>query len=77
MSELFDELTRILGSRLPRRQAIRLIVGGTVGTYLALRWPKMAWAATVSPTEEACTENPVACRKRAGKADQCCPQDTD
>ena len=38
MSKLFDDVSRILGSPLPRRQAVRLIVGGLAGGYLA-RWP--------------------------------------
>lgn len=44
MSKLFDDVSRILGSPLPRRQAVRLIVGGLAGGYLA-RWPGKAMAA--------------------------------
>jgi hypothetical protein len=35
MSELFDDISRIVGSKIPRRQALRLIVRGLTGTTLA------------------------------------------
>lgn len=44
MAKLFDDVSRILGSPLPRRHAVRLIVGGLVGGYAA-RWPGKAMAA--------------------------------
>jgi hypothetical protein len=44
MSEIFDDLARILGSRLPRREALRLILGGLAGSCLGPLWPR--WAAS-------------------------------
>lgn len=37
MSELFDDITRIVGSRMPRRQALRLISGAFVGAVTGAR----------------------------------------
>lgn len=48
MSELFDDISRVLGSSIPRRQAIRLIVGGVTGAFFmsGSLMPKRAWATT-------------------------------
>jgi hypothetical protein len=35
MSELFDDISRIVGSQIPRRQALRLIVGGITAAVLS------------------------------------------
>jgi hypothetical protein len=60
MSELFDDLSRILGSKMPRREAIRLVLVGVAGTYLGLLWPRSARAAD---PEIVCglLTNPVLC----------------
>lgn len=47
MAKLFDDVSRILGSPLPRRHAVRLLVGGLAGSYMA-RWPGKAMAATIA-----------------------------
>ncbi len=44
MAGRFDDLTRILGSGLNRRDALRLSVATVAGSYLSLVWPKAAWA---------------------------------
>lgn len=47
MTNLFDDWSRIAASRLPRRDAIKLILGGVAGTYLGLIWPGSASAQQV------------------------------
>lgn len=39
MDHRFDDLSRILASKLPRREVIRLLVGGLGASYLARLWP--------------------------------------
>ena len=40
MSELFDDISRILARKIPRRQSLRLIAGGLAGGAVALLWPR-------------------------------------
>lgn len=44
MDHRFDDLSRILASKLPRREVIRLLVGGLGASYLARLWPGAALA---------------------------------
>lgn len=39
MSELFDDISRIVGGPMPRRQVIRLAAGALAGSALAVLWP--------------------------------------
>lgn len=49
MADRFDHFTRIAGSGLPRREALRLIAGGLAAAALAHLFPRAAWG------EEGCT----------------------
>jgi hypothetical protein len=74
MAELFDDLTRILGSGMSRRKAIRMVVGATAGGYLSrflasagvasLGWPDQAVAILGLPPSKA----------RAGKVPEFCSE---
>jgi hypothetical protein len=44
-NELFDDISRTLASPIPRRQVLRLIVGGFAGAALGTGRIKSAWAA--------------------------------
>jgi hypothetical protein len=44
MAELFDDITRIVGSQIPRRKALRLIAGAAVGGATVSFWPRIAEA---------------------------------
>jgi hypothetical protein len=51
-ASLFDDIARILGHAMPRREAFRLIVGGLAsGTFVSLLEPKQAQAATAKCRE--------------------------
>lgn len=60
MSELFDDISRIVGSTMPRRQALRLIIGGLAGGAAVTLWPRQAKAGFVCPDKE-CPSNPSNC----------------
>ncbi len=40
MAELFDDISRVVGSQIPRRRALRLIGGGLAGAALTALWPR-------------------------------------
>lgn len=67
MSEEFDEIARIVASQVPRRQAIRLIVGGLVSGSLASLGLNLAVAQT--PNEK-CNPSPM----RPGPLMGCAPK---
>lgn len=48
MSELFDEISRMVGSRMPRRQVIRLAAAALAGSAFSALWPARVWARTVA-----------------------------
>jgi hypothetical protein len=69
MPDLFDELSRILGSQMPRRDAIRRIVFGVAASQLGFLWPRRAAAAGDFCSPGHCDEaNRVVCANGA-----CCP----
>jgi hypothetical protein len=39
MAELFDDISRMVGSRIPRREIIRLTAGALAGSALTALWP--------------------------------------
>ena len=39
MAELFDDISRIVGSNMPRRRALNLIMGAVAGSGVAALWP--------------------------------------
>jgi hypothetical protein len=58
--EHFDDLTRILGSGLSRRETLRLIVGGLAAAVAGPFFPRKAWALTCD--DEFCPLNPQDCK---------------
>src|SRR6059036_3907018 len=44
MDRLFDDISRILASPIPRRRAVKLIAGGLAGAALAVFGPRRAVA---------------------------------
>src|SRR4051794_31293929 len=71
MPDLFDDLTRALGSGLSRREAFRLVAGGAAGAYLNAFWPNLVLAANphnVSP--DYCKNGGQACFVSGERA--CC-----
>src|SRR3954447_13037962 len=65
MPALFDDLSRILASRMPRRDALRLFFGTVAGTYLTILWPQSGEA----EIQHFCILNPGGCR--TSDADNC------
>lgn len=49
MSELFDDISRIVGSQIPRRQAMSLILKGLAGAALVTLWPERFVTGQTSP----------------------------
>lgn len=63
MNKLFEEVSRIIGSPLPRRQALKLVGGALAGAALA---PLTGWASNAQgqrlPTPYSCPpSNPNVC----------------
>lgn len=52
MAQLFDEVTRIVGSRMPRRQALRLICRGLAGSALVALGLRAEPGTAASPSPE-------------------------
>jgi len=46
MGMLFDDISRLVGSPLPRRKVVALVAGSVAGSVLGGLWPSRAGAAT-------------------------------
>lgn len=65
MAELFDDLSRIFASPMPRRTALRLIFGSITVTWFDLRWPAASYAdvkVICTQTRDPRTGQLIACR---------------
>jgi hypothetical protein len=71
---LFDDISRVLGSSVPRRQALRLVAGGIGGVILGAAWPsRFAFAAPLDFCTKDCRPfNDDDCPSTKCK---CCPTD--
>jgi len=67
MDELFDDISRILASPVPRRRALKLVVGGLAGAALAV-------LGFERPAYGACTSGKFACGTKCCDCanEQCC-----
>lgn len=69
MAEIFDDITRIVGSQIPRRRALTLIGSALAGGVLGTLWPTRAWAAC----KQRCSDSSECADAGCGP---CCPGDT-
>jgi hypothetical protein len=74
MSKLFDDISRIVGSSMPRRQALKMILMGVVGSGVVSLWPKRVEASQVCSSGFCQSAGVIQCGKDEVGQLCCCPQ---
>lgn len=75
MSALLDDVSRIIASSIPRRQAFRLIgtaLGGALAASLGLGRGSRGWGVPAGGQQEACEPDKFACGTKCCKTGQTC-----